>query len=653
MTTLNRRFLALATFVAVTLSPLEAPANAQQTSRQLPQNTSPGVVEIQSSDAGPVMASLELKGWEPFQVITDLPLREIRGERSSGSTRQILCNPVAASRPCLVDVIIDGTREIWFHRAAGPDRERVLERLPDRIVGDDFFHITISAVAQGDPLSFVGQPLGSDIPAKVWIENTGPGDVFHSYELPATNQLVMARHSYDADKLSGLFLTLNRESEPFYTPAAGFELIAARPDGTFDLFAVPPNCEVLGALRDTVICGANTRGRSSASGARQYPDILRLNLPDGTHQDIARDGKSLAFRALDDAILIEGVTDGVSRIYIQGLNDRQAQPALVDADQCLLPTQHVELFDLTASREAVMLQVNGPLSPARLVLAPIIDDRIHICADAAQIYSEQATNIEDHSAYSIERLRSQAAGNVPVTLVSGPESGELDGHLLMVTYAAYGIFLPETYLGPWLTHWVDRGGKLAFVHLPGGGGYGAQWAQRGFGIQRKLVTSQMFDQVSADLIALGHGEAGKISVMTESAGGPLAAHAILRNPSRYAAFALRAACIAIEGEARENCANYYGYGNWYDPRDQQLMEDFEPLDQIIASANYPAIIYGIPETDSVLSLDYQRRMADALRGRDMVVFDLPGVEHTGRASSEVEDQWVRTIADAALRKGNE
>lgn len=637
------------------VSLIQAPSIAQDASRPPPANTAPGIVEFQSSEKGPVLVNRELDEASVFQVITDLPLAAIKGQRKAGSTNKIGCNPATVPLACLVDVTIDAKREIWLHRAGRATGEKTgeatLVRLPDQVVDSVFWNSPLVSLVGNGPLTFATIPEGQEVPAKAWVENRsaqspGEGSTWHTYDLPANNQLLITRASFNGEALSGLFLILSPTFERYATPSQGFEILAASADGTFTTYAVPPQCEVLGAISDVIICGANPRGYSSASLSPPYPKVLRLRLPEGTKEDITRNYQAPAFQPVGDAILIRGMVNGVARPFIQGL-EGSAAPALSGEEICILPHEHVDVFDVTASRKAALMRVVSPLRPTRLILAPIEAERIQICAPSAQLYRDEPAEALDHAPFRVQRAFANVPDTVPYTLISGPTQGPLQGHLLAITYPHAAIWLPEGYLGPWLTHWVSQGGQIAFTHLPGGGGYGAAWSSKGFGIRNKINVSRLFDEVTQDFVEQGLAEEGKIAVLTESGGGPVMARAILRSPARYSVLALRAACLAIEGEQREACAAAYDYGNWFDEEDRALMDEFEPLDRVLSEPEFPAIVYGRPEFDNVLDLAYQDRMIERLKPKEPDVIAIPGVNHTDRATAAQEAAWVKAISGAA------
>ena len=622
---------------------------AQDSPRPLPANTAPGLVETRVVDGELVFQSIELERSEPFQVFQRLPLAEMKGDRAKARTNKIGCYPAKGRTACLVDATFDGQREIWFYRQENKERPQLFAELPNRAVNPLFWISPSSSLVGNGPLSLAAPPLDDKTPAKVWVENTGAGSVFFSYALSTSTQVVMARPSFNGVTLSGLFLVLSPENERYITPVEGVEIIGSDKSGHFSTYAIPPNCEVLGSINDTIVCGENSRGNAIQSAHPVYPKVMKLALPEGVDEDITRAFSSPAFQALGDSVLLRGMQAGVARPFLQRIGASEAIPALIHPDDCILPYEHVDVFDLTASEKAALMRIVSPLKPTRFVLAPVEMGKINICASSAQLFREDAAEATDHSKFKLERLRENVPGNVPVTLVSGPDTGALQGHLLMITYAHAGLWLPEGYLGPWLTEWVSQGGKIAFVHLPGGGGFGAEWSSRGFGIQNKIKVAQMFDEVSAYLVDTGVAQSGKISAMTESGGGPVAANAILRSPERYAALALRAPCLAIEGQARKNCAANYDHGNWYNLDDRPLMDEFEPLERTVQSSNFPFIVFGIPESDTQVDVDYQLRMARALGDKVFGIANFKGVNHTERGTPEAEREWLRMIATAATQ----
>lgn len=621
--------------------------SAQSFSRPLPANTGPGLVELQSGEAGPAFASLELDGWQIFQAIADLPLSAIKGDRSQAVANTIACYPAAERQTCLIDVTADGFREIWLYRGASNDTKQTVVRLPHEAVDDLFFAAPRSSISGDGPLAFVATPKGAK-KGMVWLESGLPDNPFHSYQLLQEGQVAITRPSINGKALAGLFLILTSTQERLAHPARGIAIIAAGRDGSFSTYGVPPDCEVLGAINDKLVCGERTRRLSQSSGLTQYPHIVRLRLPRGTNQSISRDAGAPAFHAIGNAILLRGFTKGLARPFIQKSDGQMAQVALRDPSNCVAPFEHVDVFEVSASQRAVLLKVFSPITPTRFILAPVHEDQLDICARSAQVFLRQFSDIDDHSQFAIQRRVLPIAKPFPITLVSGTGAGPLKDHTLLITYGVSSVWLPEDYLGSWLKHWVAEGGKVAFAHLPGGGGYGAKWSRQGFGIKGKVASSVALDQVTAHLVEEGLSVDGKVAVLTESGGGPLAAHAILRNPARYSVLAIRAGCVAIEGEGGDNCARSFEYGNWSNAADRALMMEFEPLERILQSEDFPEILLGVPQFDETIDLEYQLRMETALAAAGAQSFRFPGVHHTDRSTPKIEAQWVRKIAERAM-----
>lgn len=622
-------------------------AYARDLSRPLPSFTNPGLVEIQQTDAGPTFIHNDANGPRRIAALSELPLSEIKGNRKRAFTNKVGCYPAAVPLTCLIDLTADGEREIWLYRKATDANARTLVKLPEQVTDDLFWFPPRMSIAGDGPLTFASIPEPGE-PAQVWVENGDPRMPFHSFSMPTTKNSVFVRPSFNGTQLAGLFLILSSDGERYATPANASAILAAGSDGSFATYSVPSDCEVMGAINDVVICGRHTRGDAPSSDAPEYQKVVRLRLPDGVEEDISRAAGAPAFVALEGSIIFRGMRAGVTRPYAQSVIGGQASLAIADHESCISADEHVDVLELSASRALAMLAIFGPLSPTRIILAPIDDGLIRPCSDRAKLFSQQLAQPLDTSAFRIERLQLGNVDKVPVTLISGGNEGPLSGHILLATYGIGSFVLREEFLGPWLHHWVAKGGKFAFVHLPGGGGYGPEWARSGFGIRRKREVSAMLDELTSQIVEAGLATDGRISLMTESAGGPLAAHAILRKPERYAAFALRAGCITFDGERHSACTRSHDYGNWNDPEDRQLMQQFDPLATMRTNKDFPKIVLGIPETDRSLSLDYQARMVRELAPVDALAFQFQGVDHTFRAAPEIEERWVMEIVAAAL-----
>lgn len=303
---------------------------------------------------------------------------------------------------------------------------------------------------------------------------------------------------------------------------------------------------------------------------------------------------------------------------------------------------NADVVGVTANEDGLMIRTSGPLSPVTMQIAAFDGNPIDYCDVNKRPVFRQDTAF-DSARYSVKRVAQYDDTLPPYILVKGKPTGWLSGRLLVSSYGNYGIVMPEAYYGSWGRYWLDNGGSIAIAHLPGGGGYGEEWIKRGSGISDKITAAQYLNRLINNFIDNGYGEKGKVSLFSESAGGPIISYAALIEPEKYEAVVLRAACLDIDLDIIENCSRNDNYGDANSKKDRQLAQQFKFTERINALDKSPLFIFGLPEYDIVIKKAYQQSMITKLALDRRRFTHLKGVHHTDQMSVVDEEKWVKKI----------
>jgi fermentation-respiration switch protein FrsA (DUF1100 family) len=175
----------------------------------------------------------------------------------------------------------------------------------------------------------------------------------------------------------------------------------------------------------------------------------------------------------------------------------------------------------------------------------------------------------------VERLITEERG-VPYTVVSLPgATGTAVGKSIINVYGSYGELLLENYLAEYGRYWLQEGGIYVFAHVRGGGGFGRNWQQAGFGTQKKEAILDMLF-VTGDLAKNGYANFGQINLIAQSGGGIVAASLAIKAPAIYGKIALTSPCLVLYDNERSYCTFSNEFGNPTDPDEMAIMRNYSP-----------------------------------------------------------------------------
>jgi prolyl oligopeptidase len=184
---------------------------------------------------------------------------------------------------------------------------------------------------------------------------------------------------------------------------------------------------------------------------------------------------------------------------------------------------------------------------------------------------------------------------------------------LLVGYGALGVRMTPTFTAN-LFHWLEAGGVVAVPHVRGGSEYGPAW--RASGARDRRQTS--FDDATAAaewLIASGYTNPEKLAIHGSTAGGLLAAGAMVSRPELFRAVVLLSPLTDMLRYDRFLQATSWTpeFGAASDPAAFGWLRGLSPYERVTRGTRYPAVLLtGSEEATSVHAL-HARKMAARLQ----------------------------------------
>ncbi len=204
---------------------------------------------------------------------------------------------------------------------------------------------------------------------------------------------------------------------------------------------------------------------------------------------------------------------------------------------------------------------------------------------------------------------------VPVTVCDpNPHARHRPAPTVVTVYGGFGIALEPTW-DPLIAAWLHAGGRVAWVHTRGGGEFGPAWAAAGRGTGKNAVVDDLC-AAAATLTERGEAEPGQLAVLAASNGGLIAAAALTRTPSLFAAVV----CAAPLADMTRYTVGGLGdlwreeYGNPTDPADLRGLLAYSPYHQVKEGTPYPAILLVTGGNDERVPAWHAWKLCAALQG---------------------------------------
>ena len=211
----------------------------------------------------------------------------------------------------------------------------------------------------------------------------------------------------------------------------------------------------------------------------------------------------------------------------------------------------VELLDAPYASRSVVYRTSGLATP------PIVMRRNLRTGRERPVPARYQGPSVPCDAYAAERFEAPAPDGrrIPVSVLRLEETPR-DGSAAAVLYAygSYGRVMPPTFAAnssASAPFWdrlslVDRGIVHAIAHVRGGADKGASWHREGSGENKETMLSDYLC-VAHELVARGYAGTGRIVAHGDSAGGLLAASAVNREPSLFAALVAEVPVLDLVG----------------------------------------------------------------------------------------------------------
>jgi prolyl oligopeptidase len=234
-------------------------------------------------------------------------------------------------------------------------------------------------------------------------------------------------------------------------------------------------------------------------------------------------------------------------------------------------------------------------------------------------------------------------------LLTSPAGSAGPRPAILHAYGAFGQSQRADYYELGLA-WAEAGGVLAVACVRGGGEEGEAWHEAGMlaGKQRGID-----DLVAAAeyLIEAGISAPGMIGVKGFSAGGLLAAAAMVQRPDLFAAVECTSPLLDMARyELTGLGAHWTGeFGSRDDPDELGWMLAYSPYHNVVDGERYPAVLLATFDGDTRVDPMHARKMCAALQhatgsDRPVLLRTEPGVGHGDRSESARLDYFADVLS---------
>ena len=658
-------------FVAFVISAL-AMSQASVMAQSPPKPLVQGIANYEVLDGSYAVINETLHGKETLFTTSELPFDSIKGKRNGGEIRGLECSNIQSRIRCVVVAIIENQEEFWLIERNISGGEWDVLKLPyNKWPAREFFSDASSNFSTNSLISYLS--LSSDqknihLVVKKDVTNTiaeNPEFEFFNFEnyeyaalRPVQSSMQLQAMAAVLPRVQILPLLQDSTSVIIYTRADGFRRIA-----------LPEDCFLLGGLNDKIMCVSKSRQPQRDIHLGGGISIVYISPPEHGEFDVVRQAAAASHVTAGRWAFLTALDAGVARPVIwDSATGKSHWLDLSDIKDCIDNNQdsnhqrHIQVVGVTSAQDGLLIHSFSAVEPSRLFIVPFTNGAFDNCAldngvkGGRELYTQM--RYFDPLITSNERFSKKAeevGENIflpPFNLIKSKVRGPLDGKLLIMSYGVHGFVNSENYLAAWGKYWLGRGGSIAIAHLPGGGGYGAEWRNKGLGIRGKIVAAKSLDGLRKHLQSRGIGSAGT-SLLTESAGGPIAAYAASIESKAYDAVILRAGCLELSLSKRENCTRRaQAYGDVKIEADRDIIAQYNKIDAFTNSPTAPYFIFGIPEIDTIIDRDYQLRAAGRFAPDRRKIINLPGVNHTERLDAAGEERWVKAVVDAVIAESN-
>lgn len=417
-----------------------------------------------------------------------------------------------------------------------------------------------------------------------------------------------------------------------------------------------PSCIPQAVIQDKIIC----IGEVAASAEPTAPTAMLSKVGGFDVVTLSRSGRNFDIAAsffdqtdpvhyAGGSAIFDVFEGGVLRPYRLDLETLRIAP-LLDA-QCAMragTAVHISARGVTDGGNGVLFQTFGPLVSQRTTILSAAAISAGQCPESGRLVRADPP-LGDTTGLTVTRERT-AKRSVPFTLVTSTAKGVASGRLMVFVYGADGIWLNERFGPAWNAAWLAKGGAIAFVHLRGGGGYGARWWHAGSGVAGKSAAIDDLVDFGRDMSRRKALAGRGLSIYAGSAGGIVASMAAIKRPDLFPVVALRAPCFWLQTAPRAACTLRDDFGNPDNAGDRKAMMAISPLDAAKTAKRLPHFAFLIPQTDDRIPRGDLMKAANTLPANARTIFELPGVNHTDLLPPAGEKQLIESVASIVIAK---
>lgn len=609
--------------------------------KALPQIIWPGIIKVEEGLEGLEIISEGVDKREHFVKIGDIPLKIFKDRPEKVKhLRRLSCVSPSPQFRCIMEGGFDGENEYWLFYKDGPDAESKTIKIPVPAVGTaNFFSRGRAWFTKDAPLAYYSHDGKANW--EMVVEFPGNPGGFIKKTLTA-GEFGTPRPVTGSKNIKAVFVIRATDSPHQDASKPSAEILTS--DGLFKRHSLPVGCRLIGAINDQLLCLPAAAIDNDIQQKNNEITIVNITAPENFVTDYYSDlVEGNAHSAVKNYAILPALRGGVFRPYAYDTASKATFPILNDASEaCLADMTHVRVAGVTAKEDGILINTTGPFTPRTLQIVPFNGTPINYCEVKKRVVHDEDSQF-DSQGYVIHRSAEPNAKLPPYIVVKGKENGPLSGRLLIFSYGSYGTTQAENYFGAWGKHWLENGGSIAIAHLPGGGGYGEDWVKKGRGLAGKATAAHYLDRLADHLISAGYGKYGSVSLYSASAGGVISGYASLLDSEKYESVILRAACFDINLNSKENCIENNYYGDPKNPVDRELSKEFQLSDRVNKLEKSPLYIFGLPEFDQTVNLQYQRDYASKLTIDRRRYAHLKGAHHTDRLPPLEEEKWVLNV----------
>ncbi len=236
---------------------------------------------------------------------------------------------------------------------------------------------------------------------------------------------------------------------------------------------------------------------------------------------------------------------------------------------------------------------------------------------------------------------SSSKTKIPVTVVHA-ESDSLNfpRPTVLYGYGAYGVALTPRFM-PEVVVLVERGFRVAFAHVRGGGELGPAWHWAATG-RHKTISFDDFRACAEFLVQQGMAHSSELFAWGRSAGGLLVASTATQFPELFAGIILDVPFLSVRRTMNDPSSPFRARecAEWGNPEEEVIKNVLAAYDPVmrLPQTSFPDTYMNLAAQDEVIDLGEALRWARLVRAqspRNKVLINIKNFEsHSGAATTE-------------------